>query len=134
MQGIVVMVPCHVQITVAVNHDADDVVCVENIAFESRLLQFKCCIAKFSFAQNNVAVAVVKSDVLNVAKTDERVFAKDRCVDGIACPTVGNHNLTNVIDLAAWFGRCASRNQQHADNGEKEKTILYAMTFQWQRC
>src|SRR6185312_12248316 len=87
MQVIVVLVPGHVQVTRAVNHDANNIMRIIHITLKSGSSQLPFAFIKFSFSDNHIGAIIIKSDVLCIPETHQRIFAKDGYINRIIRPS-----------------------------------------------
>ena len=110
----------HVQVAVAVEHHADDVVPVLHVTAILRAMQLPGFLVQFSLAQCEIAVAIVVADVLFAAVGHQRVVAKhsrvDRCA-AVALPHrhqpsgMGSPRLQLVLFPLARKANCGAYHQ-----------------------
>jgi hypothetical protein len=90
MQWVVVMIPCHVQVTFSIYHYTDDIMGIIGIALISGPYHFPFIRTQLPFCYYNVLFLVVVSGVLCIVVSDQRVSPKDGNVYGVVGPSVAN--------------------------------------------
>ena len=86
-QRVAVVVPGHVQVSIAIYRYADAVVRVLYVSCKVGFFQFPFLFAGPSFAQHYMALAVVIGNVLQAAGGYDGILAEYHGIDAVACPT-----------------------------------------------